>query len=375
MESDSLRKILLYLSEFLDYFCREIHRIHTWNLRYTDYHSWSPVDESISSSLTVESNIDGRYISENSSIRKWSRSDFLYSIADWFQIDRELRSRRESDPCSSRIGDLWERWFETCHRDMSRGELRRIDRDRILWRWASHDEEIRDARNGRERLTKRRLCIDSEIWLRHLGSTTGETNPHDLTHQSGFWSDCHISSGREFKRSNFLIDFLTIDIDTTSPVEFDIDHRESLSRARSDRIHARYGSHSSFEWESDELLDIFWSESLNPDKYSDTGTIEIWEDIYREFGETIETTYCHDDIDHDDKEAFIESPLYECIEHIYYGWEDMSFVTSIPSFQFDFQASVTIISPDLSHSVATVFSQMISRLIFHFLRVVPLITL
>lgn len=70
MEGDSFRKIFLYLSEFFDDFCGEIDRIHTWNLRYTDDDSWGSVDESISSSLTIETNIDGRYISEDSSIRK-----------------------------------------------------------------------------------------------------------------------------------------------------------------------------------------------------------------------------------------------------------------------------------------------------------------
>jgi hypothetical protein len=118
---------------------------------------------------------------------------------------------------------------------------------------------------------------------------------------------------------------LSIDIDTTSPVEFDIDHGESLSRARSHRIYTRYGSHSAFEWESDEFLDILRSESLYTDEYSDTRAVEIREDIYREFSDTIETTYCHDDIDHYDEEAFIESPFYECIEHIYYGLEDKYF--------------------------------------------------
>ena len=53
----------------------------------------------------------------------------------------------------------------------------------------------------------------------------------------------------------------------------------------------------------------------------------------------------------------------------------MRFVTSIPSFHSDFEASLTIMSHDLSHSVATVFSPMISRLIFHFLSVLPQITL
>ncbi len=375
MEYHSFWEIFLYFSELLDDFCREIDGIHTRDFRYTDDDSGSSIDESIPSSLTIESDIHCCDISEYSSIREWGWSDFLYSIADGFEIDRELRSCCESDPCSSRIRDLWKSWFEASHRDMSRRELRRIDGDSILRRGASHDEEIRDTRNRRERLTKGRLCIDPEIWLRDLGPTTRETDPHDFTHESRFWSDRHISSGREFEGGDFFIDFLTIDIDTTSPVEFDIDNRESLSWARSHRIDTGYGSHRSFEWESDELLDIFWSESLDPDKYGDTGTIEVWEDIYRQFSQAIETPYGHDDIEYYDEEASIECPFYECIEHIYYGWEDMSFVTSMPSFHSDAHASVTIMSHDLSHSVATIFSQIVSRLIFHFLRVLPPITL
>ena len=136
-------------------------------------------------------------------------------------------------------------------------EFGRIDGDRILRGRSSHDEEIRNPWNRGERLTERGLSIHPEIRLRQTRPTTGETNPHHLSHESSFWSNCHISSGRQLQRSDFLIDFLTIDIDITSPVEFNIDHRESLCRARSHSIDTRYCPHDSFEWECYEFLDIF----------------------------------------------------------------------------------------------------------------------
>ena len=239
-------------------------------------------------------------------------------------------------------------------------EFRRIDREGILRSRASHDEEIGYASYGREGLSEFCLSIEPEIWLSDTWIIRCESHPEDFSHEGRLWSDCEVDSLRESDRGYFFIDSLTIDIHGTSPVELHIHHRESSCWTRSHRFDWCYSAECAFEWESHDLLDIFSTHPLCFCKNGNTRTIEVWEDIDRQFRETIYPEYTDNEIEKQYKDSPIESKFYKTIEHIDYGLVDKIALTSISSFHLGWEASVTIWVSALSPSVTIYFSPMSS---------------
>lgn len=235
-----------------------------------------------------------------------------------------------------------------------------IDRDSILRCWPSHDEEIRNPWYRRERLSEFCLCIETEIWLTHTWVSRSESEPENFSHQCWLRCNSEMYSIRQGDRLDFLIHSLTIDIHCTSPVEFYIHNWESSCWARSHCIYSWYRSECSFEGESDDFFDILRTHSFGFSKYRDTRTIEIWEDIDREMGKTIKPKKCNNQIEAENQRSSIECKFDKSIEHDDYGWVDKIALTSISSFHFGFEASVTTCVSSLSHSVTIYFSPMIS---------------
>lgn len=349
--------------DFFDFSKKSICEIYCIGIRdfwYSDDHSLFPIDESISSSLTIFPDFYACYIFEDISIWEGDRADFFFGILYgiefyrifWFFIDRYTRS--------SWVRNISEWLREIFDRQMFLSQLRGIDRDRILRSRSSHNEKIRYSGYGREGLSELSFRIETEIWLTDIWVIRCESHPEYFPHQCWFWSHSEMYSLGKSDRSYLLIHSLAIDIDVTSPIEFDIHYRESSCRTRSHSIYWSNSTKRSFQWKCHDLLDILSTHAFGFSEYSDTRTTQIWEYIDRQFRETIHSESTDNEIEKENQWSSIEGKFYKAIEHDDYGLVDIILLTSIPSFHSLLRASVTIFISAPSHWVMMYFSQMVS---------------
>ncbi len=79
-ELDTFRKSFLYFCYFREECIRKFYGIGIWNFRYSDDHSLLPIDEGISSSLTIFPDFYSGYIFQDIPIWEWYRTDFFFGI-------------------------------------------------------------------------------------------------------------------------------------------------------------------------------------------------------------------------------------------------------------------------------------------------------
>ena len=105
----SFGKCFLYFCYFCEKSIREFYGISIWNFGNADNHSFSSIDESISSSLAIFSNFYTRYITQNISIWKRDRSYFFFCILYRIEFDWIFRFFIDSNTRPSWIGYFSER--------------------------------------------------------------------------------------------------------------------------------------------------------------------------------------------------------------------------------------------------------------------------